>query len=293
MEERHFGPVWFIPGHNSGNYPYCHSLYIEGPGLLIDPSSDRERLKQIKETHGVSNVWLTHWHEDHFMHLDLFDDVPLWTSAADAMPLSNIDDFLDAYGIEDELRELSKVFFKEQFRFRPRKPDRFLCDGEVIAFDNLSIEVIHTPGHTPGHLSFFFKESEVLYMGDYDLSSFGPWYGDVYSDIEEIRKSVMRLRSIPAKIWLTAHEKGIFEDFSDDIWLNYLDVIDKREKKLLNFLENPRSIDEIAHAWIVYGKPREPESFYLFGEKGIMRKHLSRLAVCGKIGLKNDKYFKL
>ncbi|MBC2715494.1 MAG: MBL fold metallo-hydrolase [Desulfobacteraceae bacterium] len=293
MEERHFGPVWFIPGHNSGKYPYCHSLYIEGPGILIDPSSDRDRLKQLKQNQGVRSVWLSHWHEDHFMHLDLFDDVPLWMSAADAQPLSSIDNFLDAYGIEEDFRELSKVFFKEQFRFRPRKPDRFLKNGEVIKFDSLSIEVIHTPGHTPGHLTFFFKESEVLYMGDYDLSSFGPWYGDVYSDIEEIRKSVTRLQSIPAKIWLTAHEKGIFEDFPDDIWHNYLDVIDKREQKLLDFLENPRSIDEIAHAWIVYGKPREPESFYLFGEKGIMQKHLARLAVGGKIGLKNDKYFKL
>ena len=130
-------------------------------------------------------------------------------------------------------------------------------------------------------------------MGDYDLSSFGPWYGDVYSDIAQIRKSFKRLQSILAKIWLTAHEKGIFKDLTVSVWQQYLDVIDKREQKLLDFLETPRSLDEVAHAWIVYGKPREPESFYLFGEKAIMQIHLSRLAVCGKIGLKNDKFFKL
>ena len=46
MEERKFGPVWFIPGERNGKYPYCHSLYIEGEGggILIDASSDRERL---------------------------------------------------------------------------------------------------------------------------------------------------------------------------------------------------------------------------------------------------------
>jgi glyoxylase-like metal-dependent hydrolase (beta-lactamase superfamily II) len=75
-EERHFGPVWFIPGENRGRYPFCHSIYIEGARVLIDPASDRERLVQLRENPGVETVWLSHWHEDHFMHLDLFDGLP-------------------------------------------------------------------------------------------------------------------------------------------------------------------------------------------------------------------------
>ena len=76
MRETHFGPVWFIPGKNRGRYPHCHSIYIDGPGILIDPSSDRERLKQLRERDGVNAIWLSHWHEDHIMDLDLFDDLP-------------------------------------------------------------------------------------------------------------------------------------------------------------------------------------------------------------------------
>ena len=73
--EVQIGPITFIPGENSGKYPYCHSLYIDAEKkVLIDPASDRKRLMELRDAPGVDAVWLTHYHEDHFMHLDLFDD---------------------------------------------------------------------------------------------------------------------------------------------------------------------------------------------------------------------------
>jgi len=45
-------------------------------------------------------------------------------------------------------------------------PDRLMQDGEVISFGNLAFEVIHTPGHTPGGVSLYFKEPRVLFSGD-------------------------------------------------------------------------------------------------------------------------------
>ena len=132
MEEQHFGPVWFIPGENNGKYPFCHSVYIEGACVLIDPASDRKRLIQLRETPGIKAIWLTHWHEDHFMHLDLFDDLPLCISEQDAPPLSDLELFMDSYGISDDSRDYWRSFFKKQFHFRPRKPMRFLQGGETI-----------------------------------------------------------------------------------------------------------------------------------------------------------------
>jgi len=38
MEEKKFSPIRFIPGINQGKYPYCHSVYIEGAKILIDPA---------------------------------------------------------------------------------------------------------------------------------------------------------------------------------------------------------------------------------------------------------------
>lgn len=293
MEERHFGPVWFIPGENHGKYPFCHSIYIEGSGVLIDPASDRERLVQLRENPGVKTVWLSHWHEDHFMHIDLFDDLPLCISEPDAPPLSNLELFMDSYGINDDSRDYWRSFFKEQFHFRPRKPTRFLQGGEIIHLSGVTVEAISTPGHTPGHLAFFFKEPEVLFIGDYDLTRFGPWYGDVDSSIEGTIASVKHLRRIPAKVRVTSHETGVFEEEPGEMWNQYLDVINEREEKLMNLLEEPQTLEDIVGSWIVYGRPREPKTFFEFSERSLIKKHLEKLMNEGLVTIEGEKYYKL
>ncbi|MGD2271408.1 MAG: MBL fold metallo-hydrolase [Desulfobacterales bacterium] len=291
MEERSFGPVRFIPGRNNGKYPHCHSIYIEGAGVLIDPASDRDRLTRLKQESGVKAVWLSHWHEDHITHLDLFEDVPLRISQKDAPMLSDIELFLDGYGVEiEEHRKFWRHIMIEQFHYRPRKPHEFFQDGQQIRLEPVTVEVIHTPGHTPGHTAFFFKEPEVLFMGDYDLSWFGPWYGDRESSIEETIQSVKRLREIPAKIWLTGHETGVFESSPAELWEKYLGVIRNRTEKLLQHLATPKTMKEIVAAWIVYGRKREPEAFFAFAEEALMKKHLEILIEKSMVSKKEDRY---
>jgi hydroxyacylglutathione hydrolase len=128
MKERHFGPITFIPGENQGKYPFCHAIYVEGAGVLIDPASDRKKLMELRRSSDVKEIWLSHWHEDHLMHLDLFEDLPLCISEPDAPPLSDLDLFLDSYGeLSTEERAYWKAVLLEQFHFRPRKPARFLA----------------------------------------------------------------------------------------------------------------------------------------------------------------------
>ena len=291
MEEQCFGPVRFIPGENKGKYPFCHSVYIEGAGVLIDPASDRERLLQLREKSGVREVWLSHWHEDHFMHLDLFDDVPLRMAKEDAAFIAGIEQFLDGYGIEkEEHRHYWKAVLLDQFHFKPRKPDSFLHDGQVVQLDAVTVEVLHTPGHTPGHLAFFFREPELLFLGDYDLTPFGPWYGDPVSSIRDTITAVHRLETMPAKTWLTCHEDGVFLENPGLRWQQYLEVILNREMQLLQLLETPKTMDQIVNAWITYGKEREPEEFYAFAEQAIMSKHLAALAAEGLVTKEHNCY---
>lgn len=291
MEEKHFGPIWFIPGEQGGRYPFCHSVYIEGAGVVIDPASDRKRLMQLRADPGVTGVWLSHWHEDHLMHLDLFEDVPLRISALDAPPISDIDSFMDAYGMDqaDERAYWRKILVKD-FHFRPRTPSGFLQEGTAQTEGGSAIEILGTPGHTPGHTAFFFPEQGVLFMGDYDLTRFGPWYGDVESSIEETIASIRRLRKIPTKVWITGHETGLFEADPGELWERYLDVISVREEKLLEFLKTPRTLDAIAEACIIYGKPREPKAFFAFGERAHMKKHLKKLMREGIVRQEGEGY---
>ncbi|KJS31242.1 MAG: beta-lactamase [Desulfatitalea sp. BRH_c12] len=294
MEEKHFGPVWFIPGERSGRYPFCHSVYIEGPGILIDPGSDRKRLEQLRTNPGVRAIWLSHWHEDHIADMDLFEDLPFYVGEPDARPLSSSEAFLDAYGINiQEHREHWLLTLTKDFNFKPRWPAGYFKDGERLHLDGVTVDVIGTPGHTPGHLSFYFREAGVLFMGDYDLSGFGPWYGDVEASIEQTIISVGKLKGHSARVWITGHETGLFEQDPAEKWDQYLDVISHREDKLLAFLKHPRTIEEIVSAWLVYGKPREPKAFFEFGERALMKKHLEKLLGKAQIEMAENRYYTL
>jgi len=296
MEDRQFGRIHFICGENGGRYPFNHSLYIEGDAarVIIDPASNLEKLKRLQKKDGVDLVWLSHWHEDHIRYLYLFEDCPKWISARDFPPLSDIEIFLDWYGLEEPgQRDHWKKEMLGTFNFQPQHKARFIEDDEKIDLGNLQVQVIATPGHTPGHLSFFFPAEEILFLGDYDLTSFGPWYGDVASSIEDTIKSIHRLKAIPAKRWITCHDTGLFEENPGDLWGSYENVIYEREARLLEFLGQPRSLQEIAAAWLIYGKPREPRDFFEFNERALMKKHLDYLVRQGRVLRDKDIFSRL
>ena len=87
---RSFGPVHFVPGGNRGRYPCSNSVYVEGAGVLIDAGADGAIYRELLAGPGVQEVWLSHWHEDHLTHLDLFAGLPLSMMAADAPALAGI-----------------------------------------------------------------------------------------------------------------------------------------------------------------------------------------------------------
>lgn len=287
--EKHFGPIWFLPGKNRGRYPHCHSLFLPDPGILIDPASNRDRLTALRAQEKVRAIWLSHWHEDHFKDLDLFDDLPLYVSREDAFPLSGMENLLTGYDPDSEFPYWKRVM-EEKFHFRPRVPAGFLVGGQTIHFNDETVDIIATPGHTPGHLAFYFRKTQILFLGDYDFTSFGPWYGDYSSNIEGIIKSLHHLQTIPAKIWLTSHEQGIFEELPKECWEAYEGIINKRDEKLLQVLMSPCSFEEIVQYRIIYGRPREPKEFFEAGEKALIRKHLERLLGQGKISECDGRY---
>ena len=129
-------------------------------------------------------------------------------------------------------------------------------------------------------------------MGDYDLTAFGPWYGDLYSDIDQTVASIHRLKAVPAETWVTGHETGLFTQPPGTLWDNYEKIIYERENKLLTLLASPQTLDEIVETRIVYGRPREPRAFFEFGERAIMKKHLERLEKNGRV-VQNGDYYQL
>ncbi len=290
------GKVRFIRGDNDGKYPFNHSVYLAGRDcrVAIDPSCGLQKLSDLKQKERVDQVWLSHWHEDHMGFLYLFEHSPLRISEKDFPPLTDIEIFLDWYNIKDEhLRGLWKTIVLNNFNYRPQKDALFFQDEETIDLGSLKVQVIATPGHTPGHLSFFIPDEEILFLGDYDLTTFGPWYGDLYSSIEQTIQSIRRLKSIPARRWIASHNTGFFESNPGTLWDDYENIIYQREEKILNFLKEPQSLDEIAGAWLIYGKPREPKEFFESNERALVTKHIDYLERNGKIILDENRYVKI
>jgi len=281
---RSFGPVHFVPGGNRGRYPCSNSVYVEGAGVLIDAGADGAIYRELLAGPGVQEVWLSHWHEDHLTHLDLFAGLPLCMMAADAPALAGIESFLDSYGIAGEdFRDYWRKVLPADFHYRPRKVNRCFTPGEVIDLGVCTVEIVHAPGHTPGHTAFWFREPRVMFLADYDLTRFGPWYGDRDSSLTLTWQSLERLRRYPAEVWLTSHEDGILLGDASAAFDAYAAVIAEREAKLLDFLASPRSREEIVAACLVYRKPREPKAFFEWGEGAIMDKHLQHLLAAGRV----------
>ncbi|MDP2853897.1 MAG: MBL fold metallo-hydrolase [Smithellaceae bacterium] len=294
MQDRQFGRIRFVYGENGGKYPFNHSLYLKGDkaSVIIDPACSLEKLTQLRDE-GVDWVWLSHWHEDHIRYLNLFENCPLWMSGRDFPPLTDIRIFLDWYGLQspDQRGYWEKIMI-EEFNYQPISQARFLADDETIDLGGLSVQIIATPGHTPGHLSFFFPEEEILFLGDYDLTSFGPWYGDVASSIEETIASIRKLKAIPARRWVAAHNTGVYEENPGPLWDAYESIIYERDEKILNYLARPKKLTQILSAWLIYGRSREPKELYEFNEKVLILKHLEYLIRQGRIVLENDLYAK-
>lgn len=292
MKDRQFGRIRFLRGENGGKYPFNHSLFLQGDTVkaILDPACSLEKLQKLK-AEGIDQVWLSHWHEDHIHYMNLFEGSSLWISERDFPPLTDLNIFLDWYAILSETqRAYWEKIMLEEFDFLPRKNACFFRDDQVINLGGLTAQVIPTPGHTPGHLSFYFPEEELLFVGDYDLTSFGPWYGDVLSSIEDTIRSIQKLKKVPAKRWVAAHNAGVYEENPGALWDQYENVIYNREAKLLNALESPKTLEEICACWIIYGKPRQPKEFFEFNERVMIGKHLEYGIRQGKIVQEDGLY---
>ena len=286
-----FGPLTFVPGRNNGVYPYSHSLHIDADiRAVVDAGAGSEQTRALLDGPSVDVVMLTHFHEDHIISLGMFEDCRVWIAESEAPALQDLESFLDLYDPTEKERVVWRQLMTEAFNYRPRQVDRTFNSPETIDLGGVTVEIIPTPGHTVGHTSFYFPDQGVLFLGDYDLTAFGPYYGDRDACIDDVIESVNRLKQIPAKIWIASHEQGLFQTDPGEAWDRFLGVIDQRENKLIDLLANPCTVDDIVQARIIYRKAREPKEFFDYAERAIMSKHLDRLLAQGIVVQDGDVY---
>ena len=126
-------------------------------GVVVDPGGDVPAILAAIEEQGVtvSAIWITHGHLDHVggaMELKAALGVDIiGPHEADVPLLTNVAKQAASYGLTG---------------MQDCAPDRYLAEGETVSFGDHVFEVLHCPGHAPGHIVFFNRNARFAHVGD-------------------------------------------------------------------------------------------------------------------------------
>jgi len=124
---------------------------------IIDPGGEVPRLMAALQEQNLTleKIWITHGHLDHAggtAAIKELTGVPIEGPHPD-----------DQFWIDDIGTSGAKWGMPEA---RPFTPDRWLQDGDRVTLGETEFEVIHCPGHTPGHVVFFHRQARFAQVGD-------------------------------------------------------------------------------------------------------------------------------
>lgn len=125
--------------------------------VLTDVGGDVPFLLEEIKKHDLklTAIWLTHGHLDHVggvVELRSHLDVPVWGPHSEDLFL---------------LEELPRITAEYGFPVSPSfTPTRWLQEGDTLKVGKYVFDVLHAPGHTPGHVVFYCKDAELLIAGD-------------------------------------------------------------------------------------------------------------------------------
>jgi len=137
----------------------CSLLICEqsNQAAVVDPGGDVERILAAIDQAGVKveKILLTHGHVDHAGGVsELAKRLNLPVEGPEKG---------DKFWIDQIPEQASQFGFGEAESF---EPDRWLEDGDTVGVGNTRLQVIHAPGHTPGHVVFYDATARLAVVGD-------------------------------------------------------------------------------------------------------------------------------
>jgi hydroxyacylglutathione hydrolase len=123
--------------------------------LIVDPGAEPETLLDAIERDGarLDAILVTHCHFDHVgavAPLARATGAEVWAPASETAVLSDIRSYVPFPG----------------FALESWDAEHALAGGETIELAGFTIDVLSTPGHTPGHLTFSFPAEQAIFSGD-------------------------------------------------------------------------------------------------------------------------------
>jgi hydroxyacylglutathione hydrolase len=136
----------------------CFLLRADGSdhALIVDPGEEAARILKLVEELGVSveGILLTHTHFDHIgavAPIAAAAGAPVWCPEIEVPVLADINAFVPWPGFGP---------------FESYEADHTVAGGEKLELAGLEIDVIFTPGHSPGHVTYSVPAEQALFSGD-------------------------------------------------------------------------------------------------------------------------------
>ncbi len=212
------------------HYEEAHSYLLLGEekALLIDTGLGISNIKKVIDeiTHLPIMVATTHVHWDHIGGHKSFNDIAV--HALEKEWLLNFPIPLEV--VKNNLMKLPfeypKSFDIDKYDIYKGIPTLVLNDNDIINIGNRKIRVIHTPGHSPGHICFYELEKKYLFTGDlvYEgkLDAYYPT-----TDPIAFKNSIDKIRNLKITKILPGHHKlNISNILINEIW-NAFEELDK------------------------------------------------------------------
>jgi len=177
----------FILGSLQAN---CYLLINNKECLLIDPGDDGSLLLEEiqKQNLNLVGIIATHGHFDHIGavgEIQLSYKVPLF--------ISDKDKFLI-----DRVEETATYFLGNKHNIIKPITVKYLTNS-IFTIADFRLQVLKTPGHTPGSLSYYFKEENVIFTGDTLFKDAIGQYDFTYSSKLDLKKSLDKILKLPLK----------------------------------------------------------------------------------------------
>lgn len=136
----------------------CYILSKGSSCLIIDPGGDAEMIKEYLSLHDLTPeaILLTHAHFDHIGAVDeIRKEYQLKVYLHEA----------EKDWLEDPALNRSELFLGSAGAYTTSAPEELLSEGE-LQIGEFSMNVVHTPGHSPGSVTFIFEHDQCIVSGD-------------------------------------------------------------------------------------------------------------------------------
>lgn len=275
------GPVRVYLGEKSGKYPDGNQVVVQGADTRVAFDTPLVANRLGGELLDADIVVLGHVHEDHMAGLHRLRHAPVYVHEADVAAARSWEGMSRHYGYSPGVLAGMRAAIEKDFHYAPRPDAQAYKDGASWDLGGgVTVRAFHTPGHTSGHCVLVVEPGGIAFIGDIDLSSFGPYYGDATSSLAEFRRTLTAVKDIPAKVWVTSHHKGVITDRETFLALlqAFASRLDARAEAIAQHLrEHPSTLAELVAHRFVY--PRNLDGlYYADAERRTIEQHLDELA---------------